>query len=336
MENDQRASQLNRDHHQGVLTKVAQKEAFRRLADWLTIPFHGCSGKMESIPFQWDYTNVGTFLETQEMAQMLCRSGADRLIATGYTAEQAQRIFHCSLRKSLFETCGIFGAACLIAGADTLVAIIHEEAQKQVSSGQTLRLCHPKRHADIMARTALDLPTVDDVTWVQVYTRAIERAGERIQRQRPFLRQEAETVAIEQGRKRPDSAREDLLLACSVAEIPDNSIDHLPTSMDYIASLFTYPGTLPFFNKVTGIVRLESLDRCRLNAALTRMLFPFSSRADLAHIKRVRETTFREYCSKGYTLIKDEMRNGEKDCEILQVLDFLLQIGTKRIVRCDS
>jgi hypothetical protein len=177
---------------------------------------------------------------------------------------------------------------------------------------------------------------VNDVTWVQVYTRAIERTGERIQQQRPFLRQEAEGVAIEQSRERPDSARKDLLLACSVAGVPDNAIDHLPTSIDYIASLFTYPGTLPFFNKVTSIVRIESLDRCRLNAALTRMLFPFSSRDDLAHIKHVRETTFREYCSKGYTLIKDEMHNGEKDCEILQVLDFLQQIGTKRIIRCDS
>jgi hypothetical protein len=333
MINDQRVS---RDHYQGVLTKIAQKEAFHRLADWLKIPFHGCSGKMESIPFQWDHTNVHAFLEGQEMAQMLCSSGADRLIATGYTSEQAQQIFHCSLRKGLFETCGIFGAACLIAGVDTLVAIIHEEAQKQVSSGQTLRLCHPKHHTDITARIALHLPTVNDVTWVQVYTRAIERAGERIQQQRPFLRQEAEGVAIEQSRERPDSAREDLLLACSVAGVPDNAIDHLPTSIDYIASLFTYPGTLPFFNKVTSIVRVESLDRCRLNAALTRMLFPFSSRNDLAHIKHVRETTFREYCSKGYTLIKDEMHNGEKDCEILQVLDFLQQIGTKRIIRCDT
>ena len=78
-------------------------------------------------------------------------------------------------------------------------------------------------------------------------------------------------------------------------------------------------------------VRVESLGRCRLNAALTRMLFPFSSSGDLAHIKHVRETTFREYCSKGYTLIKDEMHNGEKECEILQVLDFLLQISTKRL-----
>ena len=143
-------------------------------------------------------------------------------------------------------------------------------------------------------------------------------------------------MAIEQSRERPDTAREDLLLACSVAGVPYNSIDHIPTSMDYIASLITYPGTLPFFNKVTSIVRGESLDRCRLNAALIRMLFPFSSRRDLAQIKHVRETTFREYCSKGYTLIKDEMHNVEKDCEILQVLDFLLQIGTKRISRCDS
>jgi hypothetical protein len=104
--------------------------------------------------------------------------------------------------------------------------------------------------------------------------------------------------------------------------------------MDYIASLFTYPGTLPFFKKVTGIVEVESLDRCRLSAAMTHMLFPFSSRGEIAHIKHVRETTFREYCSTGYTLIKDEMYNNEKDCEILQVLDFLLQIGTKRIVWC--
>ena len=43
--------------------------------------------------------------------------------------------------------------------------------------------------------------------------------------------------------------------------------------------------------------------------------------------KVAQKEAFREYCSKGYTLIKDEMRNGEKDCEILQVLDFLLQIG---------
>ena len=336
MKNDQRANQASWDHYQGVLTKITEKEAFRSLADWLRIPYHNCSGKMESIPFQWDDTNVHFFLEFQEMAQMLFTSGADRVIAPGYTGEQAQQIFNPSLRTSLFETCGIFGAACLIAGADTLVAIIHEEVQKQVSSGQTLRLCHPKRHADIIARTALNLPTVKDITWIQIYTRAIERAGERILRQRPHLRQVAEEVAIEQSRKRPDFAREDLLLACSVAEVPDNSIDHLPTSMDYIASVYTYPGTLPFFNKVIGIVRNESMDCCRLKAALTRMLFPFSSRCDLANIKHVRETTFREYCSKGYTLIKDEMRNGEKDCEILQVLDFLQQIGTKRIVRCDS
>lgn len=336
MKNYQRASQASWDHYQGVLKTVTQKEAFSSLADWLSIPYHDCSGKMELIPFLWNDTNVHFCLEFQEMAQMMFRSGADRMIAPGYTGEQAQQIFNPSLRISLFETCGIFGAACLIAGADTLVAIIHEEVQKQVSPGQTLRLCQPKRHADIIARTALNPPTVNDITWVQVYTRAIERAGERILRQRPHLRQVAEEVAIEQSRKRPDFAYEDLLLACSVAEIPDNSIDNLPTSMDYIASLYTYPGTLPFFNKVIGIVRAESMDCCRLKAALTRLLFPFSSRGDLANIKRVRETTFREYCSKGYTLIKDELRNDEKDCEILQVLDFLQQIGTRRIVRCDS
>jgi hypothetical protein len=89
MINNQRVS---RDHYQGVLTKIAQKEAFHRLADWLRIPFHGCSGKMESIPFQWDHTNVHAFLEGQEMAQMLCSSGADRLIATGYTSEPLAKL----------------------------------------------------------------------------------------------------------------------------------------------------------------------------------------------------------------------------------------------------
>ena len=336
MSNDQNASPVGRLHYQSVLTTVAQKEAFRRLAGWLTIPFHSCSGKMENIPFHWDQASVHTFLQNQEMAQMLYRSGADRLIASGYTGEQAKRIFHHSLRKSLFETCGVYGAACLILGADAVVAMIHEEAQRQVFPDQTLRLCPAECYPGMRAPDRLDAPTVNDATWVQIYSRAIEQAGERIQEQRPLVRQEAQAVAIDQRRNRPPSAREGLLLACSVAGVPDSSIDRLPTSLDYIASLFTYPGALPFFTKVTGIVRVESLDRCRLSAAFSRMIFPFSNRADLAHIKRLRESTFREYCSNGYGLIKDELRAGEKDCEILQVLDFLLQIGGKRILRCHS
>lgn len=336
MSDDQNASPFGPLDYQSVLTTVGQKEAFRRLAGWLTITFQSCSGKLEDIPFHWDQSNVRTFLQNQEMAQMLCRSGADRLIACGYTGDQARRIFHHSLRKRLFETCGVYGAACLILGTDAVVAMIHEEAQKQVFPDQPLRLCPAERYAGVKTRGAHDVPTVNDLTWVQVYSRAIEQAGERIQEQRSLLRQEAQAVATDQIRKRPRSAREGLLLACSVAGVPDNSIDRLPTSMDYFASLFTYPGTLPFFRKVTGIVRVESLDRCRLSAAFSRMIFPFSSRADLAHIKQLRESTFREYCSKGYGLIKDELRSGEKDCEILQVLDFLLQIGSKRILRCHS
>ena len=49
MSNDQNASPVERLHYQSVLTTVAQKEAFRRLAGWLTIPFHSCSGKMLSL-----------------------------------------------------------------------------------------------------------------------------------------------------------------------------------------------------------------------------------------------------------------------------------------------